>query len=613
MACFDRETATGYLRGDLDTHESLEWTSHLSSCQRCQGVLGEVSELIDAVRADLMILSVQATSPNSRRPEHMYRALIPPTFDSTWLLRFLSAGGVALMVATIAWGVSRLGSSPVSAAELIQASTRAEAEALPPSGSIGQRTYTISESRGLLQPPTTQHVEVWIDSRIHRRVRRVFDQRRRVIAGEWTAADGSRVIYERGRAPRREAATDPKPLTAASAWRWEPSANTLLALSRDASAIDARATRNGFALALRQDAGAIAVAEVVLTTERLPIAQRIVLRADNGRLIELRFVRESSADVESDEVTLRTFEPDAELLPAKNPPASIAPGAPAVANPRAALDFDKAELEATFAVHKLGSCLARPGEWRKTSRQFRLSVVVGSDECRHEAVTHLTRLAALPGVSIDLSVVYAATKSPDARTTTTSKVGELRTFKDSVVYRQLYSWAATRLGLDPSRADDSVVQEQVAEAMNRIQAHSTNLRSFATDLHRLIERWPFEVLQKVGPETARAWVTLVYDEAAALSVTADAIIVEMRPVLGTLDVPPLSPNDPQYFSLTDVHAAVGELSTRATVTESAIATMLAGAADADRSPTDLQQLQDNLYRLSRLGKRLSNGLTGMRR
>jgi len=62
MACLDRETATAYLRGDLEPDDAERWAAHLANCEVCRQLVEEVSALIDEVRQDLMALDVGVES-----------------------------------------------------------------------------------------------------------------------------------------------------------------------------------------------------------------------------------------------------------------------------------------------------------------------------------------------------------------------------------------------------------------------------------------------------------------------------------------------------------------------------------------------------------------------
>src|SRR5919109_5263012 len=77
MACLDNETATAYLRGDLEPDEAARWAAHLAECEACRLLVQEVSALIDSVRQDLMLSYSQPISVNWRQAEQVMRGREP--------------------------------------------------------------------------------------------------------------------------------------------------------------------------------------------------------------------------------------------------------------------------------------------------------------------------------------------------------------------------------------------------------------------------------------------------------------------------------------------------------------------------------------------------------
>jgi hypothetical protein len=50
MECLDRETATAYLRGDLELDEAGACAAHMAACEGCRGAVEEISALMDYAR-----------------------------------------------------------------------------------------------------------------------------------------------------------------------------------------------------------------------------------------------------------------------------------------------------------------------------------------------------------------------------------------------------------------------------------------------------------------------------------------------------------------------------------------------------------------------------------
>lgn len=67
MACLDKETATAYLRGDLDPHQAALCAAHVADCDTCRQIVEEISALMDHARDALRELEDPSDAPDWSR------------------------------------------------------------------------------------------------------------------------------------------------------------------------------------------------------------------------------------------------------------------------------------------------------------------------------------------------------------------------------------------------------------------------------------------------------------------------------------------------------------------------------------------------------------------
>ncbi len=142
------------------------------------------------------------------------------------------AAGLALLVVA-ALLFTRLYVPNVSAAELLRRAAAAEESNATAAGQVQHRTVFVEEARaGGRGAVTRRRVETWQGGASGIRLRRLYDEQGRLVAGEWTRSDGTSTLYRKGAAPSESGAAAPAELLAAGeVWRMEPSAASFRALA----------------------------------------------------------------------------------------------------------------------------------------------------------------------------------------------------------------------------------------------------------------------------------------------------------------------------------------------------------------------------------------------
>jgi DNA-directed RNA polymerase specialized sigma24 family protein len=233
-------------------------------------------------------------------------------------------------------------SEPLSAAQLLATARGVEMQAATAPDLVVHRVLRFEErvlpARVLR---ARRRVDVWHHAHAQVAARRLYDEHGRLVRG---------VSHDTGVAP---------PLTHASAWMWEPSAEAFALIGGAHALVDELADRYVLRHAPTLAAGADGLVEatLVMAKEPLrPIEQTLVVR-ERGELREFRIAEAERAAVARSAVPDGAFEPEREIAA---PEATVVPVPTPQARSRrdgwrpVAGDF---EIDALFAAHRLNACL----------------------------------------------------------------------------------------------------------------------------------------------------------------------------------------------------------------------------------------------------------------
>ncbi|HEX8294250.1 MAG TPA: RNA polymerase sigma factor, partial [Pyrinomonadaceae bacterium] len=143
----------------------------------------------------------------------------------------VAASLAVLVVAALLF--TKLYVPPVSAAEILRRAAAAENSNGLDAGQVQHRTVFVEEARADGRGAVTRRrVETWQGGASGIRLRRLYDERGRLVAGEWTKSDGTSTLYRGGSAPSESgAATPAELLSSGEVWRIDPSASNFKALA----------------------------------------------------------------------------------------------------------------------------------------------------------------------------------------------------------------------------------------------------------------------------------------------------------------------------------------------------------------------------------------------
>lgn len=214
MGCIDKETASAYLSGFLETREAQEWAVHVAECAACQQVVEEVSGLLDDVRRALVMGEAAGPDDDIPSPElvrrfakrnpappagseplgHLFRRIGRPRW--TWR-RWATGGAMALLALVAAFAVLQFISShsTLEAKEILRRADLAAHTRLHP-GHIVRRVWKDSLTNGYGPLPDGEYrVETWRDNIDHRFAEVRYDAQGHLRQGNWRLADGTSYVF----------------------------------------------------------------------------------------------------------------------------------------------------------------------------------------------------------------------------------------------------------------------------------------------------------------------------------------------------------------------------------------------------------------------------------
>lgn len=525
MACLDRETATAYLRGDLEPHEAERWAAHLASCDACRRVVEEISALIDDVRQDLMTLDVSshAASPSFERLfDREHRQQPGMSIGAWWQVKTVRLALASLVVfAVILWSRG----TPVSAAEILQRATVAERTVDQQAGEVLFRVVTVEERRGAARTLVSRRrVETWRRTGTAVAARRAYNEAGRLVAAEWIDNAGARTLYANGQSP---ATSDNTPLPARALlraeqiWRLELSATTFASLIEGPASAHATETPNAIHItyeAASTDPTASALTASSLTAATLTLAKSD-LRAIEQTLQwgsgqesrEFRIAEDRMSHVPAETVAATVFNVDANLAPPD------LPARPIVALPKRLSDSALMGLEVE-ALHLLDGAGALLGEQVNVTRtpagMVRVEATVDSDARKEELERALAPLHRSSGVHVTVETFEAAARRDRRQSSQTPVLREVEIQKDDIPVGPLLR---RYFGSRDEVPTDTAVAEQVRTFATHAVDESRLIVQHAWALKSLASRYRPEAQRALDEHARTVWQTLIRQHAAAIA------------------------------------------------------------------------------------------------
>jgi RNA polymerase sigma factor (sigma-70 family) len=375
---------------------------------------------------------------------------------------------------------------------------------------------------------------------------RTYDENGKMIAGEWSKADGSRQVFEQGERLRtvsktdRDAGSDP-------IRDIEPTATYFSELVDQygvASKVTLDAGPNAYRFNYQKDSGTnepngLLVASLTLDRNSLlPVGETVVLRVgDETREYRFTDVRVEQKPV--DDVSPLIFEPEAELTRGATKvtkPLGIAdPVTTANANATAGqpVTTATATLETEVEVFKaLDQINALSGEQitvtRDATNHLRVAGIVDSPARKTEILNALAAVRNAPGVVIDVQTAAEAA-SRRKQSNSTLSIESVT----AEVEQQLPVEPELRAYFSKKGVSGDSLNSEVKSYANAVLNRSRALRRNALALKQLAERFSPAEIDRLEPARREEWKSLLRSKAAAVAGDVRSLQSQLVAVLGS--------------------------------------------------------------------------------
>ncbi|MGH9960545.1 MAG: hypothetical protein ACREBC_26070, partial [Pyrinomonadaceae bacterium] len=266
------------------------------------------------------------------------------TFDSGLFTRPVAV--TVLLSAILVGGLlvlrTRTPVPPLTAANLLRQSSVNEQAILTRPNQVLHQTIRLEERKSPFGDLiASRRIEVWQSAERGIAARRLYDERNRLIAGDWRRNDGVQTLYHHGTSPRIQLAPEQGGNAAAvnfdNVWQLSPSAKDFVALIGSADQAQLEERSNAYVITYEAKADRHAGTATLPPSPRLPVppslirATLVLNRADlhpteqtlllrrGDETREYKFTESLFERKAASAVSPGVFEPEAELLSSSKP------------------------------------------------------------------------------------------------------------------------------------------------------------------------------------------------------------------------------------------------------------------------------------------------------
>ena len=438
--------------------------------------------------------------------------------------------------------------------DLLQRAAVSEDAALASTDQVLHRTLQMEERRlpgGELV--ARSRVEVW-QSR-EATARRLYDSQNKLVAGEWTRNDGSRVVYHHGSKLTVQPSSHlhQNRLASSEIWKLAPSAREFssLVVHPDSAHIEEGPTTYVVSYAPETSSEGLVKATVRLNRADLHATElTVVVGAEdtnpqsairNPQSVEFRFTEIGYERRAVQTVAPAIFEPDPELLSSAkpetpNPKLETIPGSPLPVSPVPPAASASLEIE---VLRLLGQISADMGQEVSVKREaggaLHVEAIVESESRKREI------LSALSSVSRDRAVKVRIETTPEAqariqreRRRTQSESGLSDVDVQAITTANTIPVdAEVRRYLRGRGLSEQQVNEEVSRLSNRVLNRSRQALLHAFAMKNLVQRFSADDLRSLDSEARTKWLAMIAAHANAFQRDLVSIRQELAPIFGS--------------------------------------------------------------------------------
>lgn len=461
-----------------------------------------------------------------------------PEGSRRWLVAATAVG------LTIGLVVMDLRQPTLSAAELLRHSVDAARIEDRRPGIVTHRVMRL-EQRDLQSGALIgrRKIDIWErpDERV--KARRAYDERHRLVAGEWQRGHELRTVYVPGRAKDEISSPDEleaqqrrAPLDARAVWQLDVSAADFLALLPDPARARVTMTSTTYVVAYDSPEVTTGLVRASLTLRKdglWPVRQTLVVY-EGGALSEFRFEEAALERMPGKAVSARVFEPDAGLWAAKTPPLP----APAIPRVRVApapvvavvpsVPEGRLLLDAWFRVHRLDACLDERTTIDVHAGTVAVHAAVTDENRRMLLLRAFDSFTPTGHLALDVEAPPDSADAPGSASVTGTEAPE--------VHARFAAWQAvrehyrSRVGFLPEQEIGPQLDAATREFARWVVERSARRVQEARALNRHLAPWTPERLAALDLDARAAWISMVRQHARAFRQETELLRVQLQSV-----------------------------------------------------------------------------------
>ena len=380
-----------------------------------------------------------------------------------------------------------------------------------------------------------RRIEIWHSAEKRATARRVFDERNRLLAGEWRRDNEARRIWRQGEKLNSSPANS-LPLAPENIWMLSPSAQDFTALVGNADDAKVADQKDKWLISYESKAkqNGLVSALLILSKDDLhAVEQKLVVRnnASNPALREYRFTETSFERRAPNTVAPAVFEPDAALLVGgtKDEGGRMKDEAVAKVDSILAAPAGTASAELEIEVlDRLNRANALTGEQLSLTRtaegKLAISGLVETDARKTELLRALDSVAKNPAVRVDIQTVAEAQarqkKQPQQVTTLQQvEITQLTIPVEAELTRHL-----------SARLSGAQLEAEIRRFSHHVLSQAAQARQHALAIKQIAERFSAAELAALDATARQRWHAMLRDRAQALRRTLQQLRQELAPV-----------------------------------------------------------------------------------
>lgn len=494
------------------------------------------------------------TVDESRREGHRVHAHVAAA--GRGLLRFLgrlfnpfaslrpgavAAGLAVLVVAALLF--TKLYVPPVSAAELLRRAAAAEESNALGAGQVQHRTVFVEEARADGRGAVTRRrVETWQGGASGIRLRRLYDEQGRLVAGEWTRSDSTSTLYGKGAAPSESGVVAPAELLATGdVWRIELSAANFTSLAAGEEGLKVDDKLGAYVVGHETASAGEGLRGLTLWLNKSDLrAFRMTLVVQRGgEAVEYRLIEGGFERKRAEEVPPAVYQLEPELTGTRGAAQGVSDDAKshgdetiqhvAAVTKQPSVASAELEVEVAYLLNRIKANLGEQVSMgRTTGGALRVEALVESEARKDAILSALGPVLNNPAVVVEVATVAEAlarrerSSNQDRLTEREVVVGAGRIPADA----ELRAHFAARLS-DGERVD-AAIKQFAARAMS----HSRQALLHASALRQMVRRFTPEETSALDADARAKWVSMVREHAGAYRREVAALRAQLAPVFG---------------------------------------------------------------------------------